>query len=151
VNCLGIGNSADCTWVGSSGTNYGIVSNFVTLENALTAKIETETGLVPEPASLAALGVGLLGPVAGAPPQAVNHPDHRCRPAWQSMPAGCVATSSRYGRAAKCRDVNAPARRAPMVVWLQHRHHNAPCGSGGGTGHADALASTARHIAARPV
>lgn len=59
VNCLGIGTSADCSFVTGVGTDFGQV-NFADLEDALTTKLQIETR-VPEPATLALLGLGLLG------------------------------------------------------------------------------------------
>jgi hypothetical protein len=59
INCLGIGPSANCSFVNGVGTNFGSVS-FASLDTALTAKLVTETG-VPEPASLLLLGAGMAG------------------------------------------------------------------------------------------
>lgn len=58
INCLGIGASANCSFVAGAGTNYGTVS-YTGLQSALTDKIRAET--VPEPATLALVGAGLLG------------------------------------------------------------------------------------------
>ena len=58
VNCLGIGVSADCSFIGANGTNFGTVS-FAGLAAALEKKIATET--VPEPMSLALVGMALVG------------------------------------------------------------------------------------------
>ena len=58
VNCLGIGAGADCSFIGTNGTNFGTVS-FAGLAAALEKKIATET--VPEPMSLALVGMALVG------------------------------------------------------------------------------------------
>lgn len=60
VNCLGLGSGADCTWVGTNGTNFGTVS-FANLGTALAAKIQAEVIGVPTPAALALFGVALFG------------------------------------------------------------------------------------------
>ncbi|WP_372622935.1 PEP-CTERM sorting domain-containing protein [Falsiroseomonas sp.] len=59
MNCLGFG-AGDCSFIGTNGTNFGVVSiaNFGT---ALTAKIQTEITGVPEPMTLALFGLGLAG------------------------------------------------------------------------------------------
>lgn len=61
VNCLGIGAGANCTWVGSSGTNFGTAANFAAFESALTTKLQQELGAVPEPTVVALLGAGIAG------------------------------------------------------------------------------------------
>lgn len=60
VNCLGIGPSADCSWVGSNGINFGQVS-FESLGDSLERKIRLEVFGVPEPMSMALFGLGLAG------------------------------------------------------------------------------------------
>ena len=63
VNCLGIGGAANCTWVGTSGTNFGNAADFVAFQGALEAKLRQEFD-VPEPGTLAVLGLGVLGMLA---------------------------------------------------------------------------------------
>ncbi|MBS0640671.1 MAG: DUF1194 domain-containing protein [Proteobacteria bacterium] len=58
VNCLGIGASANCSFVAGAGTDFGSVS-FANLDAALTAKIQIET-TIPEPAKLLVVGVGVM-------------------------------------------------------------------------------------------
>ncbi len=60
VNCLSIGPGGNCNFVGASGTDFGNVT-FASLGAALERKISIETGIIPEPMSLALVGVALAG------------------------------------------------------------------------------------------
>ncbi|WP_259782930.1 DUF1194 domain-containing protein [Aestuariispira ectoiniformans] len=60
VNCLGVGGSADCSFVAGDGAFMVAAADFNAFETALLAKIRRETGQnVPAPAGLALLGLGL--------------------------------------------------------------------------------------------
>ncbi|MFA9459923.1 vWA domain-containing protein [Thiohalorhabdus sp. Cl-TMA] len=59
VNCLGIGNSADCTWNPSGSSDFD-ADSFEDLEPVLTQKVGTELDTIPAPSSLALLGASLF-------------------------------------------------------------------------------------------
>jgi hypothetical protein len=58
VNCLGIGDNADCSWNDGYGTDFE-ANTFDNLQPVLADKIGQELGTVPTPAPLALLGIGL--------------------------------------------------------------------------------------------
>ncbi len=60
VNCLGIGAAADCTWNWASDLDF-TATTFADVEAALRTKVGTELGTIPEPSTLALLGLGMLG------------------------------------------------------------------------------------------
>jgi len=60
VNCLGIGAGANCNWNPVGSLDF-TAATFADFERILTQKIATETGQVPEPATLVLMSLGLLG------------------------------------------------------------------------------------------
>lgn len=60
VNCLGIGSGADCSFTAGPGAFSVTADTFGDFEQALSQKIQRETGQVPVPATLALFGLGLL-------------------------------------------------------------------------------------------
>jgi hypothetical protein len=60
VNCLSIGPGSNCNFVAGAGTDFGNV-DFASLGAALQRKIQIEVTGVPEPGTLALLGISLLG------------------------------------------------------------------------------------------
>nr|WP_283949548.1 DUF1194 domain-containing protein [Limobrevibacterium gyesilva] len=60
VNCLGIGPDANCNFVRGAGSFSESAASFADFQDALVRKIGREVA-VPEPASLALLGAGLIG------------------------------------------------------------------------------------------
>lgn len=59
VNCLGIGAGASCAWNPASSLDFA--ATFDNFDEILALKIATETGQIPEPATMALLGLGLFG------------------------------------------------------------------------------------------
>lgn len=60
VNCLGIGNNANCDFETGLQSFEIVGVEFADIEKALIKKIRRETGQVPVPATLALFGLGLL-------------------------------------------------------------------------------------------
>lgn len=60
VNCLGIGAGADCSWNDGYGADFA-ANSFAELQPVLEAKVRSELGTVPAPATLALFALGLIG------------------------------------------------------------------------------------------
>lgn len=60
VNCLGIGAGANCAWNPATSLDF-TATTFADFERILGLKIATETGQLPEPATLILMSLGLLG------------------------------------------------------------------------------------------
>lgn len=59
INCLGIGPSADCTFIAGTGAFSETASGFSAVQDALRQKIARETGgTVPDPSTVLLLGIG---------------------------------------------------------------------------------------------
>ena len=60
VNCLGVGGSADCSFIAGPNSFSVSADTFADIQRVLENKIRRETGQIPVPATLALFGLGLL-------------------------------------------------------------------------------------------